>query len=63
MHSCECKEIRRLSADYGLIVGVGGFWANIIRIQPPLTIREEHVEKAVEAFERAVREIKKQMRM
>ncbi len=53
----ECKEIRRLSADYGLIVGVGGFWTNVIRIQPPLTIREEHIEKAVEALERAVKEV------
>ncbi len=55
----ECKEIRKLCADYGLIVGLGGWWSNVIRIQPPLTIREEHVDKAVEAFERAVKEVKK----
>jgi len=55
----ECKEIRKLCADYGLIVGLGGWWSNVIRIQPPLTIRKEHVEKAVEAFERAVKEVKK----
>lgn len=56
----ECKEIRRLSADYGLIVGIGGFWSNVIRIQPPLTIKEEHVDKALEAFEKAVKEVEKQ---
>ncbi|MCS7115907.1 MAG: aspartate aminotransferase family protein [Nitrososphaerota archaeon] len=54
----KCKEIRKRCADYGLVVGFGGFWANVIRIQPPLTIREEHVDKAMEAFERAVKEVK-----
>jgi len=59
--SDQCKEIRKLCADYGLIVGLGGFWANVIRIQPPLTIREEHVDKAMEVFEKAVKEVEKQI--
>jgi len=54
----ECKRIRLLCADYGLIVGSGGFWSNVIRIQPPLTIREEHVDKALETFEKAVKNVK-----
>lgn len=57
MHD-KCKEIRKLCADYGLLVGIGGFWANVIRIQPPLTINEEHVDKAMEAFEKAVNKVK-----
>ena len=59
--SDQCKMIRKLCADYGLIVGLGGFWANVIRIQPPLTIREEHVDKAMEVFEKAVKEVEKQV--
>jgi len=59
--SDKCKEIRKLCADYGLVLGIGGFWANVIRIQPPLTIREEHVDKAMEAFEKAVKEVEKQV--
>jgi len=55
----ECKKIRTLCADYGLIVGIGGFWSNVIRIQPPLTIREEHVDKALETLGRAVKEVEK----
>ncbi len=56
----ECKEIRRLSAEHGLVVGLGGFWSNVIRFQPPLTIKEEHVDEALEVFEKAVKEVKKQ---
>lgn len=58
----ECKKIRMLCGEYGLIVGLGGFWSNVIRIQPPLTIREDHVSQAMEAFEKAVKEVEKQVR-
>lgn len=55
----QCKKIRELCADHGLIVGGGGFWSNVIRIMPPLTIREEHVSQAMEAFEKAVTDSEK----
>ena len=55
----ECKKIRALCADYGLLVGIGGFWSNVIRLQPPLTIREEHADKALETLGRAVKEVEK----
>lgn len=53
----ECKKIRRLCADNGLIVGAGGFWSNVLRIQPPLTINKEHVDEGMEIFEKAVRNV------
>jgi len=52
----ETDKIRKLCADYGLIVGKGGWWNNVIRIQPPMTIREEHVDVALEALQNAVEE-------
>lgn len=52
----ETDKIRKLCADFSLIVGKGGWWNNVIRIQPPLTIREEHVDKALETIEKAVKE-------
>jgi 4-aminobutyrate aminotransferase-like enzyme len=58
--SDECKKVRALCAEYGLIVGLGGFWSNVIRIQPPLTIRENRIYEAVEIFENAVKEVEKQ---
>jgi len=53
----EADKIRKLCADYGLIVGKGGWWNNVIRIQPPLTIRKEHVDEALETLEKAVRAV------
>ncbi len=52
--------IRKSCADHGLIVGKGGWWSNVIRIQPPMTIREEHVDEALETLEKAVKEAEKQ---
>jgi 4-aminobutyrate aminotransferase-like enzyme len=58
----ECKAIRKACHEEGLLMGVGGFWSNVIRIQPPLIIRETHVERSIEAFEKAVKTIEKQRR-
>ncbi len=58
----ECKAICRACHDEGLLVGVGGFWSNVIRIQPPLTIEETHVEQCMEAFEKAVKTVERQRR-
>lgn len=57
----ETDKVRKLCADNGLIVGKGGLWNNVIRIQPPLTIREEHVDQAMEALEKAVKEVEKEI--
>lgn len=57
----ESTKVRKLCADYGLIVGLGGWWKNVIRIQPPMTIKEKHVNKALEIFEKAVKEVEKQI--
>ena len=51
----ECKKIRSICSDKGLIIGAGGFWSNVIRIQPPLTINEGHVEEGASIFEEAVK--------
>jgi 4-aminobutyrate aminotransferase-like enzyme len=58
----ECKMLRRLCADKGLLVGVGGFWSNVIRIQPPLTIRKENIDEGMEVFEKAARSVEEKLR-
>ncbi len=55
--SDKCRQIRKLCAEGGLIVGAGGFWSNVIRIQPPLTINEENVEEAMGIFEKVVSKV------
>ena len=53
----ECAAIRRQCAERGLIVGAGGWYRNVIRIQPPFVITEENVEGALEVFKDAVRAV------
>jgi 4-aminobutyrate aminotransferase/(S)-3-amino-2-methylpropionate transaminase len=50
----ESGHIRRLCADYGLIIGAGGWWKNVIRIQPPMTVRQEHIGQALDILESAI---------
>jgi len=52
-----CAAIRRQCAERGLIVGAGGWYRNVIRIQPPLVITEDHVSQALEIFEGATRAV------
>jgi 4-aminobutyrate aminotransferase-like enzyme len=56
----ECKAIRSICANSGLIIGAGGFWSNVIRIQPPLTIGKENVEEGLNILEDAIRGVEKQ---
>jgi 4-aminobutyrate aminotransferase-like enzyme len=53
----ECKLIRQRCANNGLIVGAGGFWSNVIRIQPPLTISHDNIEDGVTIFEEAIKAV------
>jgi 4-aminobutyrate aminotransferase-like enzyme len=50
------KKIREQCTKHGLIVGLGGWWNNVIRIQPPLSVKEEHINEALEIFEKVVGE-------
>lgn len=53
----EAKMIRKLCADRGLILGLGGWHLNVLRIQPPMTIDESHVEEALAIFDKALAEV------
>ncbi len=50
----QAAQIRKLCADRGLIIGSGGWWMNVLRIQPPMTITEEHVMQALTTLEQAL---------
>lgn len=43
----EASKIREICRENNLLIGVGGVYGNVIRIQPPLTISEEQLEKAL----------------
>jgi 4-aminobutyrate aminotransferase-like enzyme len=54
-----CIKIRKLCHDNGLIIGIGGFWSNVLRIQPPLIITNDHVESAMSVLDAAVKKVEK----
>lgn len=49
--------IREFCAKNGLIIGKGGWWNNVLRIQPPMTIREEHVDEAISIIQEGIKHV------
>jgi 4-aminobutyrate aminotransferase len=41
----ETKEVRRLCREAGVLVGAGGTFANVIRLQPPLTLTAAEADR------------------
>ena len=46
----EAKAVRKLCREKGVLVGCGGAFYNVVRLQPPLTISVEQVEKTLEVL-------------
>ncbi|MFH1090739.1 MAG: aspartate aminotransferase family protein [Pseudomonadota bacterium] len=46
--SAQAGRIRAAMRDQGVLIGVGGVFGNVLRIQPPLTISDEELEKVVD---------------
>ncbi|RQG91952.1 aspartate aminotransferase family protein [Natrarchaeobius chitinivorans] len=44
---------KRLRED-GIVIGVGGYYGNVLRFQPPLTIGREQLERAVDTLHEAL---------
>lgn len=43
--------------ENGIVMGVGGFYGNVMRFQPPLTIDEAQLDRAVSSLEAAISEV------
>jgi len=48
------KHVGEHMRDAGVVVGVGGYYKNVIRFQPPLTIERPQLERAAEALRTAI---------
>ena len=48
------KHVSQRLRDEGVVIGVGGFYKNVMRFQPPLTISREQLERAVDELEVAI---------
>ena len=47
----QAGQIRKLCRERGVLIGVGGSNANVLRIQPPLTISDAEIDKAVSVIQ------------
>jgi len=54
-----CKKIISRCAELGLMLGRVGSYGNVIRVAPPLIIKEEECDTAVDIFDKAMAEISK----
>ena len=55
----QAKKVRALCREQGVLVGLGGTFANVIRIQPPLVITAAQADQAVDVLEKAISEVAK----
>ncbi len=56
-----CKKIILRCAELGLMLGRVGMYGNVIRVAPPLVIKKEECDLAVEIFDRVMNEINKSL--
>lgn len=53
------KKVRQLARESGVLVGVGGTYANVVRLQPPLIISEEEADRACTVLEKSMTQVAK----
>ncbi|MGD8237710.1 MAG: aspartate aminotransferase family protein [Armatimonadota bacterium] len=53
----EAAAVRALCREQGVLVGCGGAFGNVVRLQPPLVITEEQVERVLSVVSASVSEI------
>lgn len=55
----ETKAVKAKCRENGMLVGLGGSLANVIRLQPPLTITEDDANRIVKTLSTVLREVNK----
>jgi len=57
----EAKEIKRLCREAGLLIGVGGSLANVVRLQPPLILTEDEAAEVGDKLTTILREVNRSL--
>lgn len=55
--SAKAENVRSICLRDGVLVGVGGVFGNVIRLQPPLVITRVQLDQALEILEKALKEV------
>jgi 4-aminobutyrate aminotransferase len=53
----EAEAVREYCLANGVLIGVGGVYGNVVRIQPPLVISREQLDRAVEVVTAAIEQL------
>jgi 4-aminobutyrate aminotransferase len=53
----EAKAVRAAMRERGILVGVGGIFGNVVRLQPPLSITTAECDQAMTALEQTIRNL------
>jgi 4-aminobutyrate aminotransferase-like enzyme len=53
----EAATVRRLAREAGVLIGVGGQFGNVVRVQPPLVIDDDALDHALDVLEDALRSV------
>jgi 4-aminobutyrate aminotransferase len=57
--TAQAEAIRASCLAKGVLIGVGGVYGNVVRVQPPLVITREQLDHALEAIERSLVELER----
>ena len=55
--SKQAAQIRKQCREEGVLLGVGGQLGNVVRIQPPLVISDQELDRAVDVFASALKDV------
>lgn len=55
----EAKRVQEICLDKGILIGVGGIYKNVIRIQPPLVILQDEIKEVLRIIDFALEKISK----
>lgn len=50
----QAKQVRQLCREEGILVGVGGSFGNVVRLQPPLVLSDEEANRITEVLEKTL---------
>ncbi|OYT49562.1 MAG: hypothetical protein B6U73_05185, partial [Desulfurococcales archaeon ex4484_204] len=54
----EALEVRERMREKGFLIGLGGAYGSTLRIEPPLLISKEQIDKALTALNEVLREVR-----
>ena len=55
--AAQAKDVKTRCREAGILIGVGGTFANVLRLQPPLVLNEGEAAQIVETLSKVLRDV------